>query len=392
MADKIALAKRRRERAISAAQEKQSNTWKAADERMRFNEVMGSNVASASVPTPDQAGRFYEASGIDQAPSFTEGIKGEIINTYLSFLQGANKLGNLSPGGPSGFQQRTNAGLLGRDWVARGAGKVLGTIIPGITGQYSDSQKAQDIITQWGKGNITKGDVANIILSGPATRAVGISAKAGYKPTKALVESVRASGIPIMRGTKAGQATATQSNILADLAAAKEAGLVRSKATDSTKAVGTPGYTAMDEGKPVGTRAKLKASDQGNDLRVYNEVYLMRDRLRSANERAQKFGAGIINVTSKISRREIRKAIEQARREYPDVWNAKGLDGFDLSHITPLEKGGKNAWSNLKLMPTEANLDQSIAPFSAWRYLTDPEKLAAYGARGKGLGIYAVGQ
>ena len=74
------------------------------------------------------------------------------------------------------------------------------------------------------------------------------------------------------------------------------------------------------------------------------------------------------------------------------MWNEFGLGGFDLSHITPLEKGGKNAWANIKLMPTEANLDQGVLPFSVWRYLSDTEKLKQLGGGGFGLGKYAEGQ
>ena len=186
----------------------------------------------------------------------------------------------------------------------------------------------------------------------------------------------------------------TTRSILPDLKAAREGGLTRGTGETVSK-TGTPGYQAVDaKGKPIGRRQKLKESDQGNDLRTYNEKLLMPDRVRQANKRATKMNPDAlqINPSSDISQKEIRKLIENASRDYPDVWNEFGLGGFDLSHITPLEKGGKNAWANIKLMPTEANLDQGVLPFSVWRYLSDTEKLKQLGGGGFGLGKYAEGQ
>lgn len=186
----------------------------------------------------------------------------------------------------------------------------------------------------------------------------------------------------------------TTRSILPDLKAAREGGLTRGTGETVSK-TGTPGYQAVDaKGKPIGRRQKLKESDQGNDLRTYNEKLLMPDRVRQANKRATKMNPDAlqINPSSDVSQKEIRKLIENASRDYPDVWNEFGLGGFDLSHITPLEKGGKNAWANIKLMPTEANLDQGVLPFSVWRYLSDTEKLKQLGGGGFGLGKYAEGQ
>ena len=186
----------------------------------------------------------------------------------------------------------------------------------------------------------------------------------------------------------------TTRSILPDLKAAREGGLTRGTGETVSK-TGTPGYQAVDaKGKPIGRRQKLKESDQGNDLRTYNEKLLMPDRVRQANKRATKMNPDAlqINPSSDVSQKEIRKLIENASRDYEDVWNEFGLGGFDLSHITPLEKGGKNAWANIKLMPTEANLDQGVLPFSVWRYLSDTEKLKQLGGGGFGLGKYAEGQ
>lgn len=129
---------------------------------------------------------------------------------------------------------------------------------------------------------------------------------------------------------------------------------------------GTAGYTVNVNGK-VGSRAKLRASSQGTDQQRYNTL-LMRDRVRGANKRATKVGAGTIDLSNvKQTGKEMSRLISAARNEFPELWQEKGLSAFDLSHITPLEQGGKNAFSNLRLMPRELNAEQGTDLFSAWR-------------------------
>jgi hypothetical protein len=130
---------------------------------------------------------------------------------------------------------------------------------------------------------------------------------------------------------------------------------------------GTAGYTVNVNGK-VGSRAKLRTSSQGTDKQRYDTL-LMRDRVRGANKRATKLGAGIIDLSNvKQTGKEMSRLISAARNEFPELWQEKGLSAFDLSHITPLEQGGKNAFSNLRLMPRELNAEQGTDFFSAWRY------------------------
>jgi hypothetical protein len=175
--NKIALAKARRERGIISSQNRILDTIKKEEERMAFNQAMGSNVATAKPLTSAQEGRFYEATGLDNASNPEEAIKGEVLNTGLSFVQVANALANKAGGG---------------DVVARGAGQVLGRMIPYGTGT-TDSNKAIDTYTKWGTGNVTKGDVANVALSGMGIRAAGMGVK-GLIPA---ARSVKASGVPI---------------------------------------------------------------------------------------------------------------------------------------------------------------------------------------------------
>ena len=129
---------------------------------------------------------------------------------------------------------------------------------------------------------------------------------------------------------------------------------------------GTAGYTVNVNGK-VGSRAKLRTSSQGTDQQRYNTL-LMRDRVRGANKRATKVGGGTIDLSNvKQTGKEMSRLISAARNEFPELWQEKGLSAFDLSHITPLEQGGKNAFSNLRLMPRELNAEQGTELFSAWR-------------------------
>ena len=175
--NKIALAKARRERGIISSQNRILDTIKKEEERMAFNQAMGSNVATAKPLTGAQEGRFYEATGLDNASNPEEAIKGEIINTGLSWVQVANALAN-------------KAG--GNDIVAQGAGQALGRMIPYGTGTM-DTGKAIDTYTKWGTGNVTKGDVANLALSGMGIRTAAKGAK-GLIPA---ARSVKASGIPL---------------------------------------------------------------------------------------------------------------------------------------------------------------------------------------------------
>jgi len=129
---------------------------------------------------------------------------------------------------------------------------------------------------------------------------------------------------------------------------------------------GTAGYTVNVNGK-VGSRAKLRTSSQGTDQQRYNTL-LMRDRVRGANKRATKVGAGTIDLSNvKQTGKEMSRLISAARNEFPELWKEKGLSAFDLAHITPLEQGGKNAFSNLRLMPRELNAEQGTELFSVWR-------------------------
>ena len=58
--------------------------------------------------------------------------------------------------------------------------------------------------------------------------------------------------------------------------------------------------------------------------------------------------------------------IAKAKDRYRSIWDQYGIDGFDLSHLVALDKGGPNVWSNLELLPRKLNVEQLTAPYFAY--------------------------
>jgi hypothetical protein len=398
--DKYALAKARRERGVSKSQERQLELLRRADERAAFNEKMGANVATASNLTPDQQGRFYEATGLENASNPQEAIKGEIINTGLSFVQIANALGNI---------------VGADDAVARGAGNVLGRMIPYGTGT-TDTNKAIDTYTKWGTGNVTKNDVANLALSNMGVKVAGL----GIKGLIPFARSVKVGGIamPLPIGTdgigvlKMGGKASTPSVSRETLYNTEQAAL-NQKQLDTLSAIDVPATRGGNTGRPT------KISGIGKDSKTRTLSYALRagveqakkagknptgqqqyayelgtliNRTESANKRAKKAGdTGVLkildanNELDSVTKKEFTRLVEDAKKNYPEIWKQQGIEGFDFSHRTSLGTPDtvSNSWSNISLLPRKVNVDQGEAFWSAFRY----GKGAEFGGKGKGTEV-----
>ena len=80
--------------------------------------------------------------------------------------------------------------------------------------------------------------------------------------------------------------------------------------------------------------------------------------------------------------------IADAERNYPEIWNDQGIEGFDFSHRTSLgtPDNVSNVWSNIELLPRKVNVDQSIAPWSAFRS-GDIGIIKRFGGQGRGTQV-----
>ena len=121
-----------------------------------------------------------------------------------------------------------------------------------------------------------------------------------------------------------------------------------------------------------------KVKPTGNDINNYNIGTLMK-RLERANERAGvnnnkikilntgdfDINKGIGNIDPNVLN-EMRSMIAKAKDRYRSIWDKYGIDGFDLSHLVALDKGGPNVWSNLELLPRKLNVEQLTAPYFAY--------------------------
>lgn len=130
--------------------------------------------------------------------------------------------------------------------------------------------------------------------------------------------------------------------------------------------------------------AQRAATNQGEKLK-YDLTHTFYDRIRQIDKRAKAVDSTARTLTPpkqnkrayNIYKDEMKRIIRDAERDFSDF----DRTDLELSHITPLEQGGSNSWSNLRLMPRELNQDQGTALYSAWRYasmgLVDPNKVAA---------------
>jgi hypothetical protein len=406
--DKYALAKARRERAVSKAQERQLELMKRADERMAFNQKMGNNVASASNLTSDQQGRLYEATGLDNASNPQEAIKGEIVNTGLSFVQIANALAN-------------KAGA--NDAVARGAGQVLGRMIPYGTGTM-DTDKAIDTYSKWGTGNVTKGDVANVALTGAGIKVASTAIKGAVPIARGIKTAgislpvpVGVGGVPIVRvgGKAIKPATPVREALpLPPVERFMPRGAKPQQVIPGGFAEQAPDLSGMTDNEkakvlreflnPETKKVNVNTGEVGNvvgqdELESQLVTLNIRGRLSSrsrkygkpydfnADSRAgaiiasREKGTGALSEADKIRIRqeevnrnitETRRLLEDAKTNYPDEYaaamDAGGipavLDNFEAAHIQTLTSGGRMDWPNIRFIPKEIHKAQGTKPWA----------------------------
>jgi hypothetical protein len=310
--DPIALAKLRRERAFSSPAPKSEVKAKPTS----YNRF-GMDTKDREVDTPTKI-----FGGIASVALPDPAMIKQAIDDPSGTLRGGAEVVSLA--NPTSYGARIGN-------IIRGRG-------PGLYGaSISDIEQALEIA-----GLIPTGKAASISLS--------VARKTTPEAVRAGGNAMESFGTGVIRGSW-------------DDAAERMAAIPVQRPVGGG---GTAGYTVNVNGK-VGSRAKLRTSSQGTDQQRYNTL-LMRDRVRGANKRATKVGAGTIDLSNvKQTGKEMSRLISAARNEFPELWQEKGLSAFDLAHITPLEQGGKNAFSNLRLMPRELNAEQGTDLFSVWR-------------------------
>jgi hypothetical protein len=118
-------------------------------------------------------------------------------------------------------------------------------------------------------------------------------------------------------------------------------------------------------------------------------------RTERANARARDKGdAGVLKILDEknqldaATKKEFDRLIADAERNYPEIWNDQGIEGFDFSHRTSLgtPDNVSNVWSNIELLPRKVNVDQSIAPWSAFRS-GDIGIIKRFGGQGRGTQV-----
>lgn len=171
---KIDAAKTQREKAFS------STTSKEPIKQEKFVP------ATAKPLTKDQEGVFYESS---LGGPFINKFKDAGVNFGLAYGQVANEVANKATQGlyavTGGDPQNAP-----KDFTAKGLGGILGKLIPGVTGNYQGNAvggrpSAEDVISKWLTGGVTKGDVAQV-FTGPT---LGIGGK--------IISNVATKGLPI---------------------------------------------------------------------------------------------------------------------------------------------------------------------------------------------------
>ena len=142
--------------------------------------------ATAKPLTKNQEGVFYESS---LGGPFINKFKDMGVNFGLAYGQVANEVANKATQGlyavTGGDPQNAP-----KDFTAKGLGGILGKLIPGVTGNYEGNAvggrpSAEDVISKWLTGGVTKGDVAQV-FTGPT---LGVSGK--------ILSNVATKGFPI---------------------------------------------------------------------------------------------------------------------------------------------------------------------------------------------------
>jgi hypothetical protein len=211
----------------------------------------------------------------------------------------------------------------------------------------------------------------------PGGKAATIPFRSGAKIIPRVVDDIAVGGARLPAQIPKRPTIDEATPLLEQVPLAKKVG-----GTGTPRAEQTPEQAAAISGKKK--LAQEAATNQGKKLK-YDLTYTFSDRLRRIDERAKAIDPEARALTPpkqnkraySIYKDEMKRIIRDAERDFPD-FNRTDLE---LSHITPLEQGGSNSWSNLRLMPRELNQDQSTALYPAWRYasmgLLDPNKVAA---------------
>jgi hypothetical protein len=212
----------------------------------------------------------------------------------------------------------------------------------------------------------------------PTGKVGTISAKFGAKIIPRVVDDIAAvGGARLPAPTPSRPALVDVADLLARVPVSKKVG-----GRGTPRAEQTPELAAVLSSKQK--LAQRAATNQGEKLK-YDLTYTFYDRIRQIDKRAKAIdpNARVLQPPTQSKRAyniykdEMKRIIRDAERDFPDF----DRTDLELSHITPLEQGGSNSWSNLRLMPRELNQDQGTALYSAWRYasmgLVDPNKVAA---------------
>jgi hypothetical protein len=217
-------------------------------------------------------------------------------------------------------------------------------------------------------------EVAGII---PTGKVASIPFRSGAKIIPRVVDDIAITGARLPAQIPKRPTREEAAVLLEQVPLAKKTG-----GTGTPRAEQTPEQAAAISGK--NKLAQEAATNQGKKLK-YDLTYTFYDRVRQIDKRAKVSDPEARTLTPpkqnkrayNIYKDEMKRIIRDAEKDFPD-FNRTDLE---LSHITPLEQGGSNSWSNLRLMPRELNQDQGTALYSAWRYasmgLVDPNKVAA---------------
>jgi hypothetical protein len=211
----------------------------------------------------------------------------------------------------------------------------------------------------------------------PTGKVASIPFRSGAKIIPRVVDDIAVTGARVPAQIPKRPTREEAAVLLEQVPIAKKTG-----GTGTPKAEQTPEQAAAIRGK--NKLAQEAATNQGKKLK-YDLTYTFYDRIRQIDKRAKASDPEARTLTPpkqdkrayNIYKDEMKRIIRDAEKDFPD-FNRTDLE---LSHIIPLEQGGSNSWSNLRLMPRELNQDQGTALYSAWRYasmgLIDPNKVAA---------------
>lgn len=127
----------------------------------------------------------------------------------------------------------------------------------------------------------------------------------------------------------------------------------------------------------------LEDRPTGRARENYFLKYVLKERLRKQNARMLEQGKKdeVIPLKGKQYERNARAMLLDFKSRFPGI----PVDEADIMHVNPIARGGKNAWTNLRMGPRKLNLDQNISHPSPFRQLP-AEEARRFGALGYGTG------